>query len=173
MTTDDKQWQPWPADWPARKNGADCVLCTFVATEDPDWGLKVYTGQVANAYLSTRGQMPGYCWVIWRDGHVCEPTDLDPADAQRFFADMLTVGRVLDQVLQPAKMNYEILGNSVPHLHAHLTPRPQTDPAPGGPLPWTYLDEGRPDPHTVRELADQLRRQLADSAGGAAAEADR
>jgi AraC-like DNA-binding protein len=58
-----------------------------VETEDPDWGLKIYTGQVANAYLSTRGLIPGCCWVIWRDGHVCEPTDPDPADGQRFFAE--------------------------------------------------------------------------------------
>jgi diadenosine tetraphosphate (Ap4A) HIT family hydrolase len=33
-------------------------------------------------------------------------------------------------------MNYQLLGNSVPHLHVHLVPRYLDDPAPGKPLPW-------------------------------------
>jgi diadenosine tetraphosphate (Ap4A) HIT family hydrolase len=32
-------------------------------------------------------------------------------------------------------MNIEILGNTTPHLHTHLRPRHEDDPAPFGPLP--------------------------------------
>jgi hypothetical protein len=39
--------------------------------------------------------------------------------------------------------------------------------------PWPYLDDGRTDPRTVLQLADQPCRRLADSAVGAAAEPDR
>ena len=162
MTSDDKPRQPWPADWTARRNDADRILSTFVKI----------TGQAANGYLSTRAQIPGYSRVNWRDGHVYEPADLGPADAHRFLADLLTVGCVLDQVLT-AKVNYEILGNTVPHLHAHVVPRPQVDPTPCGALPWTFVDDHRPDPRTVRELADQLRRRLAGRAEVAAAEPGR
>jgi len=28
-----------------------------------------------------------------------------------------------------------MLGNTVPHLHAHIVPRPLLDPAPNAPLP--------------------------------------
>jgi diadenosine tetraphosphate (Ap4A) HIT family hydrolase len=35
-----------------------------------------------------------------------------------------------------------MLGNSAPHLHAHVIPRAALD-APNQPLPWTYLDSGR------------------------------
>lgn len=35
----------------------------------------------------------------------------------------------------PLKMNYETLGNTVPHLHTHLIPRYVADPNPGGPFP--------------------------------------
>ena len=33
------------------------------------------------------------------------------------------------------KMNYETLGNSLPHLHTHLVPRYTDDPRPGQPFP--------------------------------------
>jgi diadenosine tetraphosphate (Ap4A) HIT family hydrolase len=37
------------------------------------------------------------------------------------------------------KVNYMLLGNSVPHLHTHVFPRYPDDPAPGGPLSWEAL----------------------------------
>ncbi len=33
------------------------------------------------------------------------------------------------------KINYQTLGNRTPHLHTHVTPRYEDDPAPGAPLP--------------------------------------
>ncbi|BBH70052.1 hypothetical protein ACTI_67370 [Actinoplanes sp. OR16] len=151
------EWTTWPDDWADKKSGRDCVLCTFVREEDPAWGLRIYTGQVANGYLSVRGQIPGYCWVIWRDGHVCEPTEVAPADAQRFFEDLMAVGRAVEGLLAPAKMNYSVLGNSVPHLHGHVVPRPHRDPAPGGPIPWAHLDDGRQPVAEVERMAARLR----------------
>jgi hypothetical protein len=89
----DDDWRRWPQDWTGRKAGDGCQLCGFLRTEDPTWGLPVYTGQVANAYLWARGQVTGYCVVIWHGAHVCEPTDLTPTDAGHYFADVLAVGR--------------------------------------------------------------------------------
>jgi diadenosine tetraphosphate (Ap4A) HIT family hydrolase len=43
-------------------------------------------------------------------------------------------GRVLQRVFGADKMNYQMLGNAVPHLHAHLIPRYFTDPAPQRPI---------------------------------------
>jgi len=57
-------------------------------------------------------------------------------------------------------MNYHMLGNSVPHLHAHIVPRPLLDPAPNGPLPWSFLDQGRQDDAALAIAADQLRAAL-------------
>ncbi len=59
-----------------------------------------------------------------------------------------------------AKMNYQLLGNSVPHLHAHIVPRPLLDPLPHRPLPWSYLDEGRQDEHVVAGYATRLAAEL-------------
>ena len=40
-------------------------------------------------------------------------------------------------------MNYEVLGNALPHLHTHLVPRYLDDPAPGRPFP--FLGVERPN----------------------------
>jgi diadenosine tetraphosphate (Ap4A) HIT family hydrolase len=34
------------------------------------------------------------------------------------------------------KVNYETLGNSMPHLHTHVMPRYALDPRPGWPFPY-------------------------------------
>ena len=51
-----------------------------------------------------------------------------------FFRDLMLAAQALEQVYRPDKMNLQILGNLIPHLHAHLTPRYHGDPAPGRPI---------------------------------------
>lgn len=46
----------------------------------------------------------------------------------------MLVARVLGELFQPAKLNYEIHGNTIPHLHLHLFPRFAGDPFVGGPI---------------------------------------
>ncbi|HEV3288196.1 MAG TPA: UTRA domain-containing protein, partial [Streptosporangiaceae bacterium] len=50
---------------------------------------------------------------------------------------------------EPLKMNYETLGNSLPHLHTHLVPRYTEDPRPGQPFP---LSAQPPDEAKVLSL---------------------
>ena len=38
------------------------------------------------------------------------------------------VAKALYDVFQPAKINYELLGNMVAHMHWHLVPRFRTEP---------------------------------------------
>ena len=65
-------------------------------------------------------------------------------------------------MVEHAKMNYQLLGNCVPHLHAHIVPRPLLDPAPHRPLRWSYLDEGAPGRETSwRGYASRLAAVLA------------
>jgi diadenosine tetraphosphate (Ap4A) HIT family hydrolase len=49
---------------------------------------------------------------------------------------VLAVGRALQDVFAPIKINYNVLGNSVPHLHTHIVPRYADDPRPGWPFPF-------------------------------------
>jgi diadenosine tetraphosphate (Ap4A) HIT family hydrolase len=77
--------------------------------------------------------LPGYACVIFKR-HVVEPFELPQEEMLAFFADAMTAARVLVSVFAPAKMNYEIHGNTIPHLHVHLYPRYAGDPFEGEPI---------------------------------------
>ena len=53
--------------------------------------------------------------------------ELSPENQVEFWLDAMIVARGLAEVLQPVKMNYEIHGNTIAHLHMHLYPRTPGD----------------------------------------------
>jgi len=44
------------------------------------------------------------------------------------------IAKILAQVYEAKKINYELLGNQLPHIHWHVIPRLATDPAPLEPV---------------------------------------
>ena len=82
------------------------------------------------------------------------PTELDDAEAAGYGRDVLRVGRALEEAFSPVKLNYDVLGNSVPHLHTHIVPRYAEDPRPGWPFPF-------PDPEPGPAPQDRIARDLA------------
>jgi diadenosine tetraphosphate (Ap4A) HIT family hydrolase len=48
--------------------------------------------------------------------------------------DLRTSASAIYQTVKPDHMNYELLGNSNPHLHWHIIPRYKTDPRWGQPI---------------------------------------
>ena len=128
----------WPEDWDDLKAGLGCAMCAMRGAEDNGYGLRVLHGRYADVYLN-RAVLRGYAVAIWNGSHVCEPTQLSRDQASGFFAELLSVGRAVEDHFRPVKMNYEVLGNSLPHLHTHVIPRYRVDPAPGEPLPSALL----------------------------------
>ena len=55
--------------------------------------------------------------------------DLTRGDRERFLYEMSLVGDALLAATGAARVNYEILGNSEPALHAHVFPRFADEPA--------------------------------------------
>jgi len=73
---------------------------------------------------------------VFRDRHVADFTSLSTAEVAAYWQDVHTAARMIEQVYAPCHMNYQLLGNIVPHLHVHLVPRYLDDRAPERPLPW-------------------------------------
>ena len=152
----------WPANWDAIVSGRECGMCGTERPERDRYGVRVHSGQYADAYLQRAAVQRGYTIVIWRGRHVTEPTELDAAESAGYWAEVMRVARALIAHYQPLKMNYETLGNMVPHLHTHLVPRyADGDPAPGRPFPFLVQDERPSLPEeTLQRDAEALRSLL-------------
>ncbi len=101
----------------------------------------------------------GYALVVART-HATELYRLPEAEATQYFRDMLRVARAIDRAFQPRKLNYELLGNTVPHLHWHLFPRYADDPDPLRPV-WEHAHPPRAaSSEEAAATIAALRRQL-------------
>ena len=69
---------------------------------------------------------PGFCRVIW-NAHVCEMTDLPPAERHKLLTVVFAVEEVVRRLFVPDKINLASFGNVVPHVHWHIIPRWQND----------------------------------------------
>lgn len=110
-------------------------MCGSGRPAETPYGIRIKAGVHSDAYLQREGAVRGYSLVIWRGRHVAEPTELDWDEAAGYWREVLDVARALEEYYQPVKINLEMLGNTVPHLHTHVRPRYLDDPAPFGPLP--------------------------------------
>ena len=150
----------WPASFYELRDGKGCPICAEGRPEQNLVGTRIFAGEVSDAYLRHAGIQRGYTIVTWRGPHVAEPTQLPPEDATAYWFEVLRVGRALEEHLRPVKLNYNLLGNEVPHLHTHVIPRYADDPKPGWPFPFP---EETPRPHPEPEFRadlDALRRLL-------------
>jgi diadenosine tetraphosphate (Ap4A) HIT family hydrolase len=144
----------WPAafyDWRA---GVGCPICEEGRPESTAHAVRFFAGEVSDAYLVRADIQRGLAMVVWRGRHVAEPTELTNPEAAAYGREVLLhVGRTLEAVLRPVKLNYDLLGNSVPHLHTHVVPRYADDPRPGWPFPF-------PDPDPPPMPEDRLMRDV-------------
>jgi len=150
----------WPDSFYTLRRGVDCPTCGQGRPDETEYGSRIFAGEVSDAYLQKVGIQRGYSVVVWRGRHVAEPTELSEDEASAYWLELLRVGRGLEAHFEPVKVNYDLLGNSLPHLHTHVIPRYADDPKPGWPFPFPEED---PPPHPEAEFradVDALRALL-------------
>ncbi|MGH8906200.1 MAG: HIT family protein [Egibacteraceae bacterium] len=147
----------WPSDWADLVTGTTCSMCAAGRPDSDRYGIRVQAGVYTDAYLQRAAIQRGYTVVIWRGRHVTEPTELSAEEASGYWLEALRVAKALLRHYEPLKMNYETLGNSLPHLHTHLIPRYLADPAPGRPFPLPVSDPASIPEERLRREAAALR----------------
>ena len=134
-----------PSERGERMSETSCFFCPMVAALETAETYRAPSGAVSRrvallptavAVLGNDQYYPGYTLVIARR-HATELYHLSDGESTAYFQDMLRVARAIDRALSPRKMNYELLGNTVAHLHWHLFPRYAGDPTPARP-PWEH-----------------------------------
>lgn len=102
---------------------------------------------------------PGYCFVFTKK-HVTELFHLDRETRGAVTEEVSSVAEALYSVFRPAKINYELLGNMVPHMHWHVVPRFETDPLWPRPIWSEPHDEVVLAPQEYAARIDKIREQL-------------
>ena len=92
----------------------------------------------------------GYCLLVLRR-HATELNQLSPQERHGFLDEMCLLAAAIEGCFQPDKLNYELLGNQVPHLHWHLFPRCRQDADSLRPV-WLALDRAERDENERRRL---------------------
>jgi diadenosine tetraphosphate (Ap4A) HIT family hydrolase len=131
----------------ARRGANDTVICRLPS----GW---VVLGDVQ--------VLPGWC-ILLADPVAASLNDLDEARRAEFLHDMTRLGDALLRVTSAERINYEVLCNSEPELHAHVIPRYATEPPERRRLPaWFYDWDAAPlyDAETHAGLRNALRTAL-------------
>ena len=121
-----------PATWKGLVDGSTCPVCVrgepldVIATLEASW-----------LTMPERAAVPGYVCLVSRV-HAVELHGLDDAQAGRFIHDARRVSAAVSAVTGAVKLNYEIHGNLLPHLHMHVFPR-----HPGDPFEGRVIDPGQ------------------------------
>jgi len=107
---------------------AECPICArggpldVVAELDASW-----------VSVPPSAPLSGYVCVVART-HVAEPFELGGLERRRYWEELLQTAKAVRDSTGATKMNYEIHGNTIPHLHTHLYPRYPGDPFTGQPV---------------------------------------
>ena len=83
----------------------------------------------------------------------------------KFLEEMSLVAQAVHNAFAPDKLNYELLGNGVAHLHWHIFPRRAGDISEPGPVWWLpkdemFSEEKRPTQAQLDEMVAALGREL-------------
>jgi diadenosine tetraphosphate (Ap4A) HIT family hydrolase len=109
------------------------------------------------AVIGDTQHLPGYSLLLTDDLAVDHPTDLPWPRRRDFFFDLSLLGEAVLNATRADgahRINYEVLGNSWPHLHGHVHARYAWEPQDkiGGPV-WRYAKDVRNAPEHAYENA--------------------
>jgi diadenosine tetraphosphate (Ap4A) HIT family hydrolase len=114
--------------WQSLLDGSACPVCVrgfpldVIASLESCW-----------LTMSEEAVTRGYVCQVSRV-HAVELYDLTETQANNFMQDARRISRALSSATGAVKLNYEIHGNTLPHLHMHFFPRYIGDQFEGKPI---------------------------------------
>ena len=96
--------------------------CPICRRWDSDAELRIAELDHSYVILNRDQFFPGYT-LLFSKTHVTELFHLDRLVRGELMEEVSRTAKALFEVYRPDKINYELLGNMVPHMHWHLVPR--------------------------------------------------
>jgi len=117
-----------PDGWAALCSGKTCPIC--LRREPLDLIADLSASWVT---MQEAAPVRGYVCVVSKT-HAVELHDLSEPAACAFMQDARRVSSAIAAASGAVKLNYEIHGNTLPHLHMHIFPRYRGDQFEGQPI---------------------------------------
>lgn len=102
----------------------DCPMCR---RWEADSDLRIVELPHSYVILNRDQYFPGYT-LLFTKIHATELFHLDREVRVALMEEVSSVAEALYSIYTPAKINYELLGNMVPHIHWHIVPRFASEP---------------------------------------------
>ena len=99
----------------------DCLYCRKDQRLN-DLMIEVAPLGVSTLYLFKEQTYRGRCVVAYRH-HVNELFELPDAELALFTKDVARAAQAMKTAFNPAKINYGVYSDKLPHLHVHLVPK--------------------------------------------------
>lgn len=88
---------------------------------------------LSTAFLYDDQYFPGWTVIVFKR-HATELFHLAPTERIQLMEEVNVAAKALAETFGAKKINYELLGNQLPHIHWHVIPRLAADPAPLEPV---------------------------------------
>lgn len=145
------------AKWSEEEN---CPVCQRIENPYPPVLIKEMEHSWLECFIEAQGCLFGKCHVLSKV-HSEHFYDMCPLDMANFMSDVQKAAKALHKVTNAVKINYEIHGNSMPHLHVHLFPRYVDDKFPSAPIDYSITE---PSPYESDDefqwFVEQMRNAL-------------
>jgi diadenosine tetraphosphate (Ap4A) HIT family hydrolase/GNAT superfamily N-acetyltransferase len=142
-----------------------CPVCLGIEHPYPPVLIKEMEYSWLECYIEAQGCLFGKCHILSKV-HSEHFYDMNPTDMTNFMGDVQKAAKALHKVTGAVKINYEIHGNTVPHLHVHLFPRYIDDNFPSAPIQYHMTE---PSPYDSEAefywFVEQMRLEMLIEAG--------
>jgi diadenosine tetraphosphate (Ap4A) HIT family hydrolase len=123
------------AKWRSYLSKEGCLVCNQTPETRPPTERSIADLSVSRFITDSNSCLKGWCCLVLKP-HVVEVYELSDEDSTAFMRDVKVASLALKKVTAAIKINYEIHGNTIPHMHLHLYPRQVGDPFENGPVDW-------------------------------------
>lgn len=143
-------------EWEALYSGKGCPICR----DGRPFGI---IAELSVTYLTSSPESPvrGYCCLVLKR-HAVELYELSSNEASALMHDVQRVAEAVQRITGAVKLNYEIHGNTIPHLHVHLFPRYKGDPFEDGPIDPRLIQESPYAAGEFESFAHRLKAMLSE-----------
>ena len=148
-----------PIEWERLLDAKSCPVCLRGRPRD-------FIAELEASFLISGEDAPmkGYCFLLLKR-HAVELYELSAEEGAAFMHDIRRVSKAVHEVTGAVKLNYEIHGNTIPHLHLHLFPRYVGDAFENQPINPRLVNTPVYAPGEFADFVSGLRERLEENRG--------